>query len=566
MQRLRDFLPLGAVWLFASGIAVAGAAQSPFVTVKLDPQTHVNASENLSGRLIVAFSHSATTEPRAGIRFTGEQIFGRDVSDLKAGSQVSIGKDSLGYPVSSIAGLASGDYFVQALLIRYDEVTRSDGHRIRVPIRPMREDVTLQEGNLYSEVKKVHVEKGKPFAARLELTRVVDPPAAPADTEWLKTVRIKSEILSKFWGMPVYLGARILLPLGFAEHPQQRYPIAYLFNHGDQPFGFDPDPATGSSDWLGEGANVQTGYEFYRTWKSTDMPRFVVASVYEASPYWMEAYAVDSANNGPYGQALTQELMPYIEREFRAIGKPYARMVEGASTGGWESLSLQLHYPTYFGGAWVYNPDPISFRHWQLIDIYHDSNAHQAQVGRWQEKDRPYRRTVDGQVVATVKEMDQFERVMGSHGRGSSQLDIWFATYGPVGDDGYPVPLWDKQTGRIHPEVAQYMRDHGYDLTAYVDANWDELQAALRGKINIINGEMDNYYLNLAVYDFEEVIRRRGGDDFARLVYGRPRKGHNWHHKDFSQMLREMAAHIAKHAPAGEPDEWRSSAATNDSH
>jgi len=217
---------------------------------------------------------------------------------------------------------------------------------------------------------------------------------------------------------------------------------------------------------------------------------------------------------------------------------------------------LQLHYPSYFGGAWVYNPDPISFHHWQLIDIYQDTNAHRARIGGWQEQDRPYRRTVDGQVVATVSEMDQFERVMGSHGRGDSQLDIWFATYGPVGADGYPVPLWDKQTGAIHPEVARYMRDHGYDLTAYLDSNWDRLHSALSGKIHLINGDMDNYYLNLAVYDFQEMIQRHGDEQFARFVFGRPRKGHNWHHVNFSDMLREMAVQIRGNAPAGEDARW----------
>jgi len=553
----------------ATGLAVASvvataapAAQTPVartsggVRVTLAPQLSSTGTQEFLGRLIVVFSRESTPEPRLGIKFTGNQIFGADVTGLAPGKSVVVGAEARGYPIASLTLLPTGDYFVQAVLVRYAEVTRADGHRIRVPAHPTRDSIALQEGNLYSDVERVHIAKGVPPTVQLKLMHVMAEPAPPADTEWLRTVRIKSEILSKFWGMPIYLGARVLLPAGFAEHPQQRYPIVYLLNHGEQPFGFDPDPKTGNEDWLGEGSNVQTGYEFYQTWKSADMPRFVVASIYEASPYWLEAYAVDSANNGPYGQALTEELLPYLEKQFRALDKPYARIVEGASTGGWETLALQLHYPDYFGGAWVYNPDPISFHHWQLIDIYQDTNAHRVRVGGWQEQDRPYRRTVDGQVVATVPEMDRFETAMGSHGRGDSQLDIWFATYGPVGADGYPVPLWDRESGTIHPEVARYMRDHGYDLTAYLDSHWDTLHGPLSGKINIINGEMDNYYLNLAVYDFEAMVRRHGDEHFARFVYGRPRKGHNWHHVSFSEMLREMAVHIHRNAPAGEDDRW----------
>jgi hypothetical protein len=152
-----------------------------------------------------------------------------------------------------------------------------------------------------------------------------------------------------------------------------------------------------------------------------------------------------------------------------------------------------------------------------------------------------------------MRELARLEAVLGSRGRSFYQLGIWQATHGPVGPDGYPVPLFDPRTGAIDRAVADYMRDNGFDLSAHVRRNWERLGPLLRGRINMFAGEMDDFYLNLAVYRFEEMIREVGGADYPiRFEYGRPRKGHNWHHTDWAGVVREMAEHVRRNAPPGE--------------
>ena len=409
-------------------------------------------------------------------------------------------------------------------------------------------------GNLYSKVQKVTLDGSQSFAVPIELTETIVPFVEEPDTQWLKTVRIKSEILSRFWGTPIYFGARVLLPRGFEDHPQSRYPGIYVFGHGT-PFFFDTDPATNTERAIARArdANLQTGYEFYQSWIRDDFPRVVAICPIIPSPYNGESYAVNSANNGPWGEAITRELIPYLEKQFRLIAQPHARIVEGASTGGWEALALQLYYPDLIGGAWVFNPDPIDFSRYQLNDIYSDENMFTVATSAWTGAERPLKRSNEGQVLWTMRQTAQFEAMLGSRGRSHYQLDIWQATHGPAGADGYPAPLFDKRTGAIDKKVVEYMREHGYDLTEYTRRNWATLGPKLNGKLNFFAGEQDDFFLNLGVYNFQDMLReQRDPAAVARFEYGRPKKGHNWHLTDFSQMVREMALHVRTSAPPGE--------------
>jgi hypothetical protein len=190
-----------------------------------------------------------------------------------------------------------------------------------------------------------------------------------------------------------------------------------------------------------------------------------------------------------------------------------------------------------------------------LVDIYQDDNAFSFPIGDWRSAERPMMRTTEGQVVDTVRYQSQYEEVLGSHGRSGFQFEAWEAVYGPVGSDGYPKPLWNKLTGTIDHEVAAYMRDHGYDLQYYAQSNWPVLGPKLVGKINIFSGEMDDYFLNLAVYRFQDFLKTTENPHYeGRFEYGRPMKGHNWHMTNWADMLREMADYVKKNTPAGEED------------
>jgi hypothetical protein len=277
------------------------------------------------------------------------------------------------------------------------------------------------------------------------------------------------------------------------------------------------------------------------------------------TPYFDDSYAVNSANNGPYGDAIMTELIPYIESHFRIIREPYARVLSGGSTGGWESLALQLHHSEFFGGAWVYYPDPIDFRQWALVDIYKDDNAFHPPDAHWVIPDRPMFRSTDGQVLLTERQQGQLEAVLGSHGRSGEQQEAWEAVYGPLGADGYPKPLWNKETGAIDHTVAEYMRDHGYDLGAYLRANWPTLGPQVVGKLHFYAGDMDNFYLNMAVYRVEDFLKTTRNPHYTgSFEYGRPLKGHGIRPTSTGDMLRTMAREISTNAPAGaKTDTWK---------
>jgi Putative esterase len=517
-------------------------------------------SEAVTGRLIVVVTRKDSPEPRLAISPYGPPIFGVDVERLLPGSVAAVDETCPGYPLSSPEDLPAGDYFVQAVLNVYTECRRTDGRTIWVHIdRSRGTPFNVSPGNMYSDPQKIHLEPGVDSVAKLTLSHVIPQDELPPDTEWLRHVWIQSERLSRFWGQPVYFGATVLLPKGYKAHPETHYPTVYAFEHG-VPFGFDPDPKSHEPDEPGaRSAGLETGYEFFQSWASDGFPRFIAVTFHQPTPYFPSSYSVNSANCGPSGDALLGELIPYLEREFRMIPKPYARLVEGASTGGWEALSLELRHPDTFGGAWVYNPDPIDFRRYQLVNIYEDENAFAFPAFEWRTVERPFRRTTEGQVLDTVRSMSLFEEVLGTHGRSGYQLMGWEAVYGPAGPDGYPVPLWDKKTGKIDRAVADYMREKGYDLREYAARNWATLGPKVEGKLNFFAGEMDNFYLNQAVYLFEDFLRSASVPQFPiRFEYGRLKKGHNWHPFTWAQMLREMADHIVKAAPPGEKTSaWR---------
>ena len=535
-------------------------AQAPRFEVSVAPSAR---AEPLTGRLVLVLAKTDKPEPRAQVSPQGPAVFGVDLERLAAGQSVSVGNDAVGFP-TSLAELPAGDYYAQAVVDVYTQVHRADGHTIWIHMNDGHiETFAFAGGNLYSDVQRVHVGDGGTI--RLTLSHVVPPSSRPADTEWIKHVTIQSPMLTKFWGRPIFVHAAVLLPKGYAEHPDVRYPALYVLGHGQAPFSFSTRPPeeraaqTTAGTEMRRGARINStsgtegGYDFYQQWNSDGFPRVIAITLEQQTPYFPDSYSVNSANNGPYGDAITQEIMPELERQFRIIAKPYARHIEGASTSGWQTLAMQLQHPDYFGGAWVLQPDPIDFHRYQLTDIYEDTNAFAIPAGLTTTAERPFRRTVEGQVVWTTRQLSRFEAVLGSHGRSAYQLEAWEAVYGPVGSDGYPVPLWNKLTGTIDRTTANYMRDHGFDLRDYAERNWPTLGPKLVGKLHFFCGDMDNFYLNLAVYRFEDFLKRTTTPHSdAEFTYGRPMKGHSWHSYTWAEMVRMMSAAVEKSAPAGE--------------
>ncbi len=550
-------LALLGILISTATVAAAAPAGNPELKFEISFPASVH-SKPITGRVYVMVSDEQNPEPRFQVGSWGSHppFFGMDVHQLKPGQPALIAGSTLGYPTRSLRNLPTGDYYVQAMVNIYTEFHRADGHTIWAHMDQWEgQQFNRSPGNLYSQVQRVHLDPAEGFDVKLSLTQVIPPVKVPADTVWIKHLKIQSELLSRFWGRPIYMGAVVLLPRGYASHPDSYYPVIYKQGHFglEPPFRFSTTDEDVSGQWLDlmRSYNMETGYQFYKAWDSGSFPRMIAVTFQHPTPYFDDSYAVNSANNGPYGDAIMTELIPYIETHFRIIRKPYARVLTGGSTGGWESLALQVFHPKFFGGTWTLYPDPVDFRHDQLINIYSDDNAFFAPGHRWLPAVRPLSRETDGQVTATEQQESQLEDVLGSHGRSGQQLEAWEAVYGPVGADGYPKPLWDKTTGKIDHSVADYMREHGYDLTEYLRRNWPKIGPSLVGKIHIDVGDMDNYYLNLACYDLQKFLESTTHPYYdGKFEFGRPEKGHGWQSTNQANMVRMMASHISANAPA----------------
>jgi hypothetical protein len=546
-----------AALLAANASAAPIPASNARFEVSFPESAHSGA---ITGRVFIFISQKETPEPRLQAGGWGDTspLFGLDVNALAAGQPAVMDASTPGYPTRSLSDIPAGDYYVQALFNVYTEFHRADGHTIWAHMDQWEgQRFNHSPGNLYSEVQRVHLDPASGYEVHLSLTKVIPPVQEPADTPWVKHIKIQSEMLTKFWGHPMYIGAIVLLPKGYDEHPNSRYPVIYEEGHFSlgAPFGFSTNDQPVSPEMRARLADVnrETGYEFYQSWNSDNFPRMIAVTFQHPTPYFDDSYAVNSVNNGPYGDALVKEMIPYLEAHFRMISQPYARVLTGGSTGGWESIGVQVFYPDFFGGTWTLYPDPVDFRRYQLSNIYDDDNAFFEPGHIWLQAPRYMQRKSDGQPEVTMQAMSQLEDVLGSHGRSAQQMEIWEAAYGPVGDDGYPKSLWDKQTGKIDHGVALYMRDHGYDLSYNLRSHWSTLGPKLRGKIHVYVGDMDNYYLNLAVYDLEDVLKAQQNPPCdCEFQYGRPMKGHGWQPASTATLVRWMADHVAKNAPTGE--------------
>ena len=493
----------------------------------------------LDGRMLLLLSTNGDREPRfqLGGGVNTQQVFGLDVDTLAPGADAVFDATSFGYPVQNLSDVPPGEYWVQALLHRYETFHRSDGHTVKLPMdRGEGQHWNRAPGNLYSVPKKMRIDPGSDKLIRIVLDQQIPPIEPPRDTKYIKHITIKSERLTKFWGRPMHLGACVLLPEGFAEHPEARYPL--IVNHGHFPRTFggfretppDPDLKPEYSDrFQVKGYNrivQQQAYEFYKQWTGPDMPRFIIIEIQHANPYYDDSYAVNSENLGPYGDAIMHELIPYVEDQFRGIGEGWARFTYGGSTGGWEALAVQVFYPDEFNGCFAACPDPIDFRAYTLVDICGDPNAYFTQ-GPWWNVPRPAHRDHLGRISSTLEQSNLYELALGTHSRSGGQWDIWEAVYSPVGADGYPKRIWNKRTGQIDHDVAKFWREH-YDLRYIMQRDWKTLGPKLQGKIHLYCGTMDNYYLNNAVYLAEDFLEGTSNPHYDGEVDYGDRDEHCW--------------------------------------
>jgi hypothetical protein len=564
---------------FLTGCADTGGGNESNLRFSLS-FSEERAAEALDGRMLLLIANNNDAEPRFQISDgpDSQLVYGMDVNGLAPGEAAVIDTGAFGYPLESIADIPPGEYWVQGFLNRYETFKRSDGHTVKLPPdKGEGQQWNRKPGNLYSQPRQVSIDPGQNNEIQIVLDQEIPPIPDPEDTKYIKHVKIQSDMLTEFWGRPMYLGAVVLLPEGFDEHPEARYPL--VVNHGHFPYTFSgfrtepPDPdlePTYSSrfDWEGYNKTQQEyAYKFYQWWTAPDTPRVIIIKVQHANPYYDDSYAVNSENLGPYGDAINYELIPYVEEKFRGIGEGWARTTYGGSTGGWEALAVQVLYPDEFNGCYAACPDPIDFREYCLVNIYEDKNAYFLE-SPFKTTPRPGRRNWLGEVSCTLEETNHRELAIATKGRSGGQWDIWQAVYSPVGEDGYPKPIWDKKTGEIDPAVAEFWREN-YDLTYIMQRDWETLGPKLKGKVHIYVGDMDNYYLNNAVYLAEEFLESTTDPYYdGDIAYG-DRAEHCWNGDPtqpnaisrlrYHQMfIPEFVDQMLKTAPAGaDLTSWR---------
>jgi len=464
------------------------------------------------GRVYVIIDKkNATGEPRLGVkRIFGVPLWGKDVAGMQPGQQVTLdsGPEVYGFPYESIGQLPEGDYTVQGFLNIYTTVHRSDGKVLQVQIPAGSGGKPFNSaGNLYSTPVQLHL---SPDAGPIDLVldKVVQPadPVPPGGTpqqgnppksEHVKHLKIRSNLVSTFWGTDMYMGATVLLPKGYDDpkNRDRKYPVVYAAGHySERPTFRFVEPGSG-----------KPSNEFSDWWMSDKAPRFIICTWRSENPWYDDSYYVNTPNYGPYGDATVKELIPAIEKRFRIYAEPWARTIEGCSTGGGIAAYQVIFYPKFWCGAWPGAPDQMDFRAYQIVNIYSDPNAYFWDIGLIPgsiKVPRLGKRTPQGDSGYTMEQENDWEHAIGTRGRGMWDWDMWQALYCPVGPDGYPATLWDKETGVIDHAVANACKP--MDMSIYVTEHWPTIGKDLSGKLHYWVGTNDDYFLNLGVQYFQQ--------------------------------------------------------------
>jgi enterochelin esterase-like enzyme len=479
------------------------------------------AAGPIEGRAFLIVSRERPTVDLLRISYGAGRhpLFGVDVHDLAPGEPVVIDAETPGYPLARFGELPPDDYYVQGLLVPYTRLERADGHVVAFPLdRGEGQRWKIQPGSLHSAVQRMRIDAAGGGTIRIELGER-EPELAPiADTRYVRHERIRSELLSRFWGRDMHVGAYVLLPAGFDEQDTVRYPVAYFITNFQRDFenyiGFREQRNPRATGW--ERIFDDEAHAFYREWTSGTLPPMLVIVIQSSTPFYRGSFGINSENAGPYGDALIHELLPYLEQRYRAIGEGWARTLYGTGTGAWHALAWQILQPRMFNGVWSFGPDPIDFRAFNLVNIYEDANAFHADHPYRTEPVRPYERETNGDTHRTVRQQSRLEAVFGSRGRNAEDLNASSAAFGPVAADGYPRMLWDPISGVIDREVAEHWRR--YDLRYLLERDWGVNGTDLVGKIHIRVRDPDPYFREVGVRLMESFLESTTAPYYAGSI------------------------------------------------
>jgi enterochelin esterase-like enzyme len=474
-------LLLVSVFILASlALAQSQAAQpEPHIVVHVTLAPAVSKTP-VTGRLLVLMT--SNPKPMKTINLGFENIDASDIwiaaqeiHDLTPGASIDIDADELAYP-TPFSKAAAGEYQVQVVLDTnhdYAYYNKADG------------------GDLTSEVTSAKLAAGATIDVTLTQTIPTEPLPKPAHAT---LIDFPSHRLSAYWGRPMHIRGWLVLPPSYDKKKTARYPTVYV-THG---FGGDLARISGSAK------------EAYAGMENRSRPEMIYVVLDEHCPRGTHEFA-DSANNGPWGDALTKELIPHLEKNYRMDGKPSGRFVTGHSSGGWAALWLQVAYPRVFGGSWPTAPDPSDFHDFTNVDLMNDTNFYRRPDGSARMLVR-----MNGKDVLSLEQFAKMERVMGDYG---GQMASFEYVFSPRGEDGRPMQLFDRDTGEINREVANAWEK--YDVARILREHWKELAPNLNGKIHLTVGTADTFHLDEPARLLEQTIKELGGKASFTYIPGR---------------------------------------------
>ena len=495
-MKIKYFLILSLLLL--TNYTLIGQQESTKLAFTISVNENLKASFKSDGRLLIYVSETDEFEPRYISVNSGQGfIFGKNIQNWDK-NQNKVFDGSNDWEKTStwdFNAVPHGVYFIQAVWVQNKDA----------------ESQSNSPGNIYSEPVKVDTQETQ----KIELTfSKTIPQRELEDHELVKFFEMESKVLSKWWGKSMGVKASVLLPSGYKSNPRMRYPVRYnVAGYGGRYTRIN---------------SLIKNNEFMSWWTSAEAPQIITVFLDGEGPYG-DCYQLDSENSGPYGEALINELIPKIESQFRIIGTPETRFVDGCSTGGWVSLALQLFYPETFNGCWSYSPDPVSFKKMQLVNIYDNDNAFYNE----REYLLPSMRNLYGEPMFSIKEEITFENVLGvsnTYVTSGGQWGAWNALYSPKGKDGLPKPIFNPVNGMIDKEVAEHWKT--YDLLLYTSSNWPELGPKIKGKIHVWMGDMDNFYLNNSMRDFDEYLKNTVNPTSDADIEFTPMKEHCTNYSD----------------------------------
>ncbi|KAK4574710.1 hypothetical protein LTR86_001551 [Recurvomyces mirabilis] len=575
-----------SAWLtLSASLAVAQSTTSSGLQLEISVANGL-LNESTNGRIEVLFAPQGTDPlDDTDVTSSPDYIYGENVQGLISGSVVTLAGGSnlttrtgvYGWPLVGLQDLPSGNYSVQAFMNIYETVSRSDGSvvSVRFPCGDGAPPIGGY-GSLQTTISDIEV-PGNEQTVSLIFNDTV--PAGDfngteigycsqgnyVDTEFLKYIKIRSDALSEFWGRDMYVGATVLLPFGYNRTDQfTRYPVLYHQNHWTADQGaFRYPVASFSSEWDAGMINATN------TTEARETPKMILITFRHETPFYDDSYAVNTANIGPYGVALNDELIPHLDKTFNTIAEPYARVQEGGSTGGWESAASLVFRPDLFGVTFTSYPDSLDFHRHQDIPLYDSANAYVRDNGSVIISIRTFEN--DTQVnLASVAQENHWELSQGTSSRSFLQWDIWNTVFGVQGYNNYPLEPWNKVTGEIYPAAVEYWKS--FDLSNYITSNWDgpkNLGEVLKNRIFIYVGTHDDYFLNEGVLEFQTRVNAKGGDGWTNVTVleGQPHGG-NYQRRTTWDFLELALQWVEDHAPDGKtplsPDVTKASSRGND--